>query len=137
MARRPLKEDFRDELSYAVSDIRAAWERAWFSQAVTPQWHEAHAFGRASPASVPEPEPDRRAVVRASNPHVPQAIDGIGHSGGDNFNPDHTRDAVRTFYGQETRQDWRDACRNVFGESAAEAGSDDELAPDRAPRVRR
>ncbi|WP_146620183.1 hypothetical protein [Acuticoccus sediminis] len=135
MARRPLKDDLRDEFSYAVADIRGAWERAWFSQTVTPGWHEQHWGGHGGDMS--ESQPKTQAVVHADNPHVPSAIEGIGHSGGDDFHPDHTRDAVRTFYGQQTQQDWASACRNVFGEGEEADPADDALAPERGPRLRR
>lgn len=139
MARRSAADDLKDEFRYAVSDIRAAWERAWFGHEVTPShWQEGLAAGRAGGTASPEPQPELRATVHSTNPDVPEALDGIGRTGGDTSHPDHTRDAVRTFYGTASQQDWNAACRGVFGEETLQpAGEDEDLAPERGPRPRR
>ena len=90
-----------DELRYAVSDIRQAWEQAWFGKAVTPSQMETTVTQSRDPLGrlmSPDDSEDGRAVVHGRNPDVPEAIEGIGHQGGEDFNPDHTRDAVREFY---------------------------------------
>ena len=91
-----------DELRYAVSDIRQAWEQAWFGKAVTPSQMETAVTQSHDPLGrlmSPDDSEDGRAMVHGRNPDVPEAIEGIGHQGGEDFNPDHTRDAVRDFYG--------------------------------------
>lgn len=140
MARRPLKEDLKDELSYAVSDIRAAWERAWFDAPVTPnRWASGGMPGGQNAAEGPQPTPpaESQPVVQSHNPDVPDAIDGIGRSTAENYDPDHTRDAVRGFYGMDRQDGWDEACRGVFGETGEQPEADEDLSPDRSPRIGR
>lgn len=133
-SRKSLKDSAETELTWAVSDIRRAWEAAWFSKEVTPaQWQSNLGQSRAADIFGPEQEPSRQATVHGHNPDVPDALNGIGNSGGDDFDPNHTRDAVRNFYGTDQTTDWRQACADTF----APAADNPEMEPDRTQRISR
>ena len=109
--RKSFKESSIEEASYAVSDIRSAWERAWFERDVTPAWQEA-------------PDADRLSRLWGEDPQQDRTSPEAGHD----------REA---FYGRADtdRSDWKEACQEMFEPTAP----DDEQAPDQvqSQRIRR
>ena len=59
MAPKPLTQSIKDEARYALADIRAAWEKAWFGEPVTPAQWQSHITEQGGPA--PE-APEREAL---------------------------------------------------------------------------
>ena len=114
-----------DEMRYALDDIRNAWEQAWFGRDSGPS------FALSTEMSEPDPPRDpMEPSVGWHNPDVPGALDGIGHAGGDDFNPDHTRDAVRSFYGLD-----RDDVKDIHGSTPDHEPLDDFLGPERPETI--
>lgn len=121
--KRKIGSTVSDELRYAAVDIRRVWEEAWFGRAVTPSLMESAVTQSADPLGRvlrPESATEGQTFVRGRNPDVPGAIEGIGHAGGDDFHPDHTRDAVRDFYGLR-------APRERLDDYLSPAGDDDDF----------
>lgn len=55
MTSKPLRDSLAEEARYGLADIRAAWERAWFGEPVTPStWHQV---GSGEPVSTSDPAP--------------------------------------------------------------------------------
>ena len=109
-----------EELHYAANDIRRVWEQAWFERPVTPSLMET-AMTREGDDPLgrflsKDEQPEGRAAVYGQDPDVPSALEGIGHSGGDDVGPDHTRDAVRDFYGVDTPREPLDDLLSPDGE---------------------
>lgn len=51
MPPKTLRESLTEEARYGLADIRAAWERAWFGQPVTPStWHQVGSGEPVAPA---------------------------------------------------------------------------------------
>ena len=122
--------DLKDEARYAAADIRGAWERFAYGQQVTPNDWQA-AIGRENGQTTQSPEqPEINAAVYGRDPNVPDALEGIGHAGDGTGNPDHTRDAVKAFYGQDQSTDYDQACRDFFAPQTPEPESH---APDHDP----
>ncbi|WMS45335.1 hypothetical protein RDV64_23465 (plasmid) [Acuticoccus sp. MNP-M23] len=133
--RKTLRQSAGEELAYAASDIRGAWERAWFGRETTPaQWQDQLSRTPGSDPLGRTQGPDDSqgpGNVHGHNPDAPEALDGIGRTG-DGFDPDHTRDAVRSFYGTDPEPDYRQACADMFAPDP-----DEPDAPEMTQRMKR
>ena len=71
-------------------------DRAWHVPDQRVNAFEQHVNDMAKRADGQEPE---QAVVYTHNPHVPEAFEGIGARGSDEFNAEHVKNVMAEYYG--------------------------------------
>ncbi len=83
-------------------DIRTELvDRAWFGREGRDHSFEQHVsrMAQANVAAVDDrPAPD--TIVRTRDPHVPDALEGIGARGVDDFNAENVKSVMEEFYGR-------------------------------------